>query len=170
MGPVASWSGSSGLVGRAPRSAVTTSTACPRAVSARHSAAACAEDPLGTGGNTLVNVQIRRRPSVGMASSDPCGGGTDRVYNSGLLDEISRAPMKRFAIALVSLTVVSSCSRTKESGLQIAFFTKNQTNPFFQTVRMGADNAAKQLGVTVVHYIPTKPDSIPEQMSQAEDV
>ena len=48
-------------------------------------------------------------------------------------------------------------------------FTKNQTNPFFQAVRLGADSAAKQMHATVVHYVPTQPDSIPEQMSQIED-
>ncbi len=52
----------------------------------------------------------------------------------------------------------------------IAVFTKNQTNPYFQTVRVGADVAAKSMGATAVHYIPTKPDSIPEQLSQIEDV
>ncbi|MGO4712842.1 sugar ABC transporter substrate-binding protein [Bradyrhizobium sp. 2TAF24] len=52
----------------------------------------------------------------------------------------------------------------------IAVFTKNQTNPYFQTVRVGADAAAKALGAKTLHYIPTKPDSIPEQLSQIEDV
>lgn len=52
----------------------------------------------------------------------------------------------------------------------IAVFTKNQTNPYFQTVRVGAEQAAKAMGAKVVHYIPTKPDSIPEQLSQIEDV
>ena len=52
----------------------------------------------------------------------------------------------------------------------IAVFTKNQTNPFFQNVRVGAENAAKQYGVKIIQYVPTKPDSIPEQMSQVEDV
>ena len=52
----------------------------------------------------------------------------------------------------------------------IAVFTKNQTNPYFQTVRVGADAAAKSLGAKTLHYIPTKPDSIPEQLSQIEDV
>jgi ribose transport system substrate-binding protein len=78
--------------------------------------------------------------------------------------------MKRSWPVAVALMILASCARKQDSNLQIAVFTKNQTNPFFQTVRMGADNAAKQLGVTVVHYIPTKPDSIPEQMSQVEDV
>ncbi|WP_416050545.1 sugar ABC transporter substrate-binding protein [Cupriavidus basilensis] len=55
-------------------------------------------------------------------------------------------------------------------GERIAVFTKNQTNPFFQVVRQGADAAAKSMNARVTHYIPTKPDSIPEQMSQIEDV
>ena len=52
----------------------------------------------------------------------------------------------------------------------IAVFTKNQTNPFFETVRTGAENAAAQMNADVVHYVPTRPDSIPEQMSQIEDI
>ncbi len=58
----------------------------------------------------------------------------------------------------------------RADGETIAVFTKNQTNPFFQNVRVGAENAAKQLGAKVIQYVPTKPDSIPEQMSQVEDV
>jgi len=52
----------------------------------------------------------------------------------------------------------------------IAVFTKNLTNPYFQAVRIGTETAAKTLGVKVIQYIPTKPDSIPEQLSQVEDV
>jgi ribose transport system substrate-binding protein len=52
----------------------------------------------------------------------------------------------------------------------IAVFTKNQTNPYFQAVRVGSETAAKSLGAKVIQYIPTKPDSIPEQLSQVEDV
>lgn len=80
-------------------------------------------------------------------------------------------------IWLVLLTVaLASCAKTpdnnenKTGSESIALFTKNQTNPFFQTVRLGAENAAKQMGATIIQYIPTKPDSIPEQMSQIEDV
>ncbi|PWT84099.1 MAG: sugar ABC transporter substrate-binding protein [Blastocatellia bacterium] len=73
--------------------------------------------------------------------------------------------MTAIGMALIAL----GCARTPQ-GDRIAVFTKNQTNPFFQSVRLGADNAAKQLGATIVHYIPTQPDSIPEQMSQIEDV
>jgi ribose transport system substrate-binding protein len=78
--------------------------------------------------------------------------------------------MKR-ALVLVTLAIGSSwCARTSETGDRIAVFTKNQTNPFFQTVRLGANSAAKQMNATVTHYVPTQPDSIPEQMSQIEDV
>ncbi len=67
------------------------------------------------------------------------------------------------------LTLCPSCARKTDTGDRIALFTKNQTNPFFQTVRLGADSAAKQMHATIVHYVPTQPDSIPEQMSQIED-
>jgi ribose transport system substrate-binding protein len=76
--------------------------------------------------------------------------------------------MKTIVVAVVTVSV-SSCARPVE-GDRIAVFTKNQTNPFFQTVRLGADSAARQMKANVVHYIPTQPDSIPEQMSQIEDV
>jgi ribose transport system substrate-binding protein len=79
-------------------------------------------------------------------------------------------PMKRLGLVLVTLAMSSfSCARPTETGDRIAVFTKNQTNPFFQTVRLGANSAAKQMNATVTHYVPTQPDSIPEQMSQIED-
>jgi ribose transport system substrate-binding protein len=72
------------------------------------------------------------------------------------------------AVGLVGCSSLSSCAR-KAGGDRIAVFTKNQTNPYFQSVRLGADNAAKQMHAAIIHFVPTKPDSIPEQMSQIED-
>ena len=79
--------------------------------------------------------------------------------------------------AVVAMIAVASttCSRSENAGEDgerptIAFFTKNQTNPYFQSIRQGADSAGRELNVSVVHFVPTKPDSIPEQMSQVEDV
>ena len=72
------------------------------------------------------------------------------------------------ALALLVSSTLATGARA--DGETIAVFTKNQTNPFFQTVRVGADAAAKSLGAKTLHYIPTKPDSIPEQLSQIEDV
>ena len=73
-----------------------------------------------------------------------------------------------------AIFVIAACAASTgaiaQSGEKIAVFTKNQTNPFFQVVRLGADSAAKQMGAVVTHYVPTKPDSIPEQLSQIDDV
>jgi ribose transport system substrate-binding protein len=79
--------------------------------------------------------------------------------------------MKILASALaLGLAGVASIPAARADGETIAIFTKNQTNPYFQTVRVGADVAAKSLNAKTLHYIPTKPDSIPEQLSQIEDV
>ncbi|MHC2162771.1 sugar ABC transporter substrate-binding protein [Bradyrhizobium ottawaense] len=73
-------------------------------------------------------------------------------------------------LALPLLMAAAFTSEARADGETIAVFTKNQTNPFFQTVRVGADNMAKTLNAKTLQYIPTKPDSIPEQLSQIEDV
>lgn len=65
--------------------------------------------------------------------------------------------------------MLSAATLAWGDGEKVALFTKNQTNPFFQTVRVAAENAAKQMNASITHYVPTKPDSIPEQMSQVED-
>jgi len=62
-----------------------------------------------------------------------------------------------------------AAARLYADGEKIAVFTKNQTNPYFAMLRMGADNAAKQMNARVTQYVPTRPDSIPDQMSQIED-
>jgi ribose transport system substrate-binding protein len=84
---------------------------------------------------------------------------------------------------LVSLSIVLcagflySCATQSDSPADgtvkresIALFTKNLNNPYFQTVRVAAEAAARQMNADVVQYVPTKQDSIPEQMSQIEDV
>lgn len=81
----------------------------------------------------------------------------------------SKSAFKVTCIAAVFAATVSTGAMA-QSGEKIAVFTKNQTNPFFQVVRLGADSAARQMGAVVTHYVPTKPDSIPEQLSQIDDV
>lgn len=76
--------------------------------------------------------------------------------------------MRRIITAAATFIALAGAARA--DGERIAVFTKNQTNPFFQVVRLGAENAARQMNATVTHYIPTRPDSIPEQISQIEDV
>jgi ribose transport system substrate-binding protein len=77
---------------------------------------------------------------------------------------------QKICAGLSVLAAVAVSTAAWADGETIAVFTKNQTNPYFQAVRVGADAAAKVLNVKTLHYIPTKPDSIPEQMSQIEDV
>jgi ribose transport system substrate-binding protein len=58
----------------------------------------------------------------------------------------------------------------RADGETIALLTKNQTNPFFTAERLGAEKAAQQMGAKIIEFIPTQPDSIPEQMSEIDDV
>jgi ribose transport system substrate-binding protein len=78
--------------------------------------------------------------------------------------------MKSLRTFVVALPAVLLAGGAFAAGETVAVFTKNQSNPYFQTVRVGADAAAKAMGAKTVHYIPTKPDSIPEQLSQIEDL
>ena len=73
-------------------------------------------------------------------------------------------------ILLAASALAFSAGVALADGETIAVFTKNQTNPFFQAERLGAQNAATQMGAKVIQYIPTQPDSIPEQLSQIDDV
>jgi ribose transport system substrate-binding protein len=76
--------------------------------------------------------------------------------------------MQKTIIGIAAATILAGPALAANE--TIAVFTKNQTNPYFQAVRVGADASAKALGAKVIQYIPTKPDSIPEQLSQVEDV
>jgi ribose transport system substrate-binding protein len=78
--------------------------------------------------------------------------------------------MLRFVLPAAVIAALASAGPALAANETIAVFTKNQTNPYFQAVRVGAEAAAKTLGANVIQYIPTKPDSIPEQLSQVEDV
>jgi ribose transport system substrate-binding protein len=78
--------------------------------------------------------------------------------------------MKYLVISVTAVLTALFSGAALADGETIAVFTKNQTNPYFQAVRVGTETAAKTLGVKVIQYIPTKPDSIPEQLSQVEDV
>jgi ribose transport system substrate-binding protein len=75
------------------------------------------------------------------------------------------------AILLVSMLGIGGLAggSALADGETVAVFTKNQTNPFFESIRVGATKAATSVGVKVIQYVPIKPDSIPEQLSQVED-
>jgi ribose transport system substrate-binding protein len=75
------------------------------------------------------------------------------------------------AILLISILSIAgfTAGPVLADGETVAVFTKNQTNPFFESIRVGASKAAASVGVKVIQYVPIKPDSIPEQLSQVED-
>ena len=78
--------------------------------------------------------------------------------------------LQTMTLALAALAALAATGVARADNERLAVFTKNQTNPYFQAVRLGTEAAARQMKATVTHYVPTKPDSIPEQMSQIEDV
>jgi ribose transport system substrate-binding protein len=52
--------------------------------------------------------------------------------------------------------------------MTIAVFTKNSTNPAYESFRIGADKVARAFGARTVHYIPKKPDNVDEQKAFVE--
>ncbi|MDA8252465.1 MAG: sugar ABC transporter substrate-binding protein [Rhodospirillales bacterium] len=76
--------------------------------------------------------------------------------------------LKLAAVAAVLGMMAPALARA--DGETVALFTKNQTNPFFAAERIGAEKAAAMLHVRLLEYVPTKADSIAEQMSQIDDV
>ncbi len=79
--------------------------------------------------------------------------------------------MKPILMMMLSAAAAATSPQAAHAGGEtIAVFTKNQTNPYFQAVRIGSESASKALNANVIQYVPTKPDSIPEQLSQVEDV
>lgn len=79
--------------------------------------------------------------------------------------------MKKTVFLISTLSVAGLLNGAAlAEGETVAVFTKNQTNPFFATVRTGTEAAAKANKAKAIQYIPAKPDSIPEQLSQVDDV
>src|SRR5450631_1378609 len=115
----------------------------------------------------------RQRGAINISCNRPARRGSRPPCNRTVMQSSTRGRNSVKSMHLILATAVaigSGVGLARADGETIAVFTKNQTNPFFQNVRVGAENAAKQLGAKVIQYVPTKPDSIPEQMSQVEDV
>lgn len=52
----------------------------------------------------------------------------------------------------------------------VALVVKNVVNPFWKLVRLGAEQAAKEAGIKLVHAAPTKPDNLDESIQIMEDL
>src|SRR5665213_3707427 len=50
----------------------------------------------------------------------------------------------------------------------IAVFTKNLTNPAYESFRIAANQVARAAGARIVHYVPKKPDNVDEQKAMVE--
>jgi len=77
--------------------------------------------------------------------------------------------MKGLSPVLVALAAAGAMSACDANAETIALFTKNNTNPFSQAIRIGSNAAAVALGIMVVHYVPTTPDNVVEQTKLVED-
>jgi ribose transport system substrate-binding protein len=73
----------------------------------------------------------------------------------------------RIAAGLALALAVSGPSRAQAE--TIAVFTKSQNSPIFAALRAGAGVAAKNLGVQVIHYVPSTPDNVAEQNKLVDD-
>jgi ribose transport system substrate-binding protein len=77
--------------------------------------------------------------------------------------------MKGLSPVLVALAVAGTLPACGANAQTVALFTKNNTNPFSQAIRVGSNAAATALGIKVVHYVPTTPDNAAEQTKLVED-
>jgi ribose transport system substrate-binding protein len=76
--------------------------------------------------------------------------------------------MNRSAVGVALLLALCMGGQTRAHGETIAVFTKNQ-GPIFAALRAGAAVAAKNLGVQLVNYVPSTPDSVAEQNKLVDD-
>lgn len=76
--------------------------------------------------------------------------------------------MNRPAAAVALLLALCVGGPTRAQGETIAVFTKNQ-GPIFAALRAGAAVSAKNLGVQLVNYVPSTPDSVAEQNKLVDD-
>lgn len=74
----------------------------------------------------------------------------------------------KISTASIVLTALLGSTAVAQSA-EIAVFTKNKVDPFFEEARVGADVAAKSLGYQTVQYAPTRPNNFQEQIAQVED-
>ena len=76
--------------------------------------------------------------------------------------------MNRPAAGAALLLALCVGGQSRAHGETIAVFTKNQ-GPIFTALRAGAAVAAKNLGVQLVNYVPSTPDSVTEQNKLVDD-
>jgi ribose transport system substrate-binding protein len=82
---------------------------------------------------------------------------------------MDRAVPSTLRIAAGIALALAACSGPRAQAETIAVFTKSQGSPIFAELRGGATTAAKNLGVTVIHYVPSTGNSVVEQNKLVDD-
>jgi ribose transport system substrate-binding protein len=74
------------------------------------------------------------------------------------------------AIMVGSMILYTGGAKAAEANTTIAVFTKNTTNPAYESFRIAADQIARATGARTVHYVPKQPDNVGEQQAMVEQV
>jgi ribose transport system substrate-binding protein len=74
------------------------------------------------------------------------------------------------AMMASSMILHAGDAEAAEASMTIAVFTKNTTNPAYESFRIAADQIARTTGARTVHYVPKQPDNIDEQKAMVEQV
>jgi ribose transport system substrate-binding protein len=75
------------------------------------------------------------------------------------------------ALMAGSMTLSAGYAAAAEPNMTtIAVFTKNFTNPAYESFRIAADQVARSAGVLIQHYVPKQPDNVDEQKAMVEQV
>jgi ribose transport system substrate-binding protein len=74
------------------------------------------------------------------------------------------------AAAMAGSLALSAGSAKAADEMTIAVFTKNLTNPAYETFRIAADQIARSTGARVVHFVPKQLDNVDEQKAMVEQV
>jgi ribose transport system substrate-binding protein len=75
----------------------------------------------------------------------------------------------RIAAGVALVAVFTAWGGPRAQAETIAVFTKSQGSPIFAALRAGANVAGKNLGVEVIHYVPSTADSVAEQNKLVDD-
>lgn len=86
-----------------------------------------------------------------------------------MLPSTARIAALRLAAGVAAALALLLGAGLSARAQSIAVFTKSQTSPIFAALRAGASVAGRQLGVEVVHYVPSTADSVAEQNKLVDD-
>jgi ribose transport system substrate-binding protein len=78
--------------------------------------------------------------------------------------------MRVLVTAMVAGSMALFAGHGEAADMTIAVFTKNRTNPAYESFRIAADQIARSTGARVLHFVPKQPDNIDEQKAMVEQV